>query len=118
MKRISPHPSFFIFLDPFGLHPGGDRRVVRAGVAAGDIAIAVAIPLHHLLAQRFGGCAGIGVVDLHDIAGLKIEVKAERRVGLCERGTDLCAVIRCCHSLDLPGQESVRVYVEPLRAAR
>ena len=82
-----------------------DQQVEEIGwVAARDIAEAVAVAFHYLVAKPLVIGRAVVLIDLENRAGLKIEVETESRVGLRERGADLFAVIRGCHSLGLLGR--------------
>src|SRR6266542_3676552 len=94
------HPSSFILhsLDAFGFEPGRYCAIVGASIAAGNVAIAIAIPFHHLIAELVVIGRALGFIDFDHAASLEVEVKTESRVVLRERGANLFAVMRGCHS--------------------
>src|SRR5438132_6967175 len=105
MKLITLNFEFLTlnWSEPFSFEPCRDRCIVGAGVAAGDVAIAIAIAFHDLVAKLLSRWGAVGLIDPHNAAGIEVEVETESRVGLRERGADLFAVIRGCHSLGSPG---------------
>src|SRR6266545_10141 len=106
MRFITAHNSSLLtlnWLEAFGFDPCSDCRIIGAGVAAGNVAIAVAIAFHDLVAKMLGRGGTVGLIDPDNAAGLEVEVETESRVGLRERGADLFAVIRGCHPLGLLG---------------
>src|SRR5205085_5015766 len=101
--------SLIAISEPFSFDPCRHRCIIGAGVAAGDVAIAVAIAFHDLFAKLLGGGGAVGLIDPNNAAILEIEVETESRVGLRERGADLFAVIRGCHSLGLLSRTSAQL---------